>query len=184
MKIKSEEKQAGNKLIVISAIIMILILVIGALFIYAPFTHKNKSLRIDILRERDKNVLVGKIKALSKYIKVYDKRIPDAEGVSWLLSEISSMASKERIEISSIKPGNPEDFGLYAKLSVIVDIASDYNQLGKFIAKIESSEKFLKVESIDIKRMDLDEKFEKGSGKFKAFDIKADIVISTIIQKE
>jgi len=181
---KKSEKQTGNKLIIISSIIIILVLTIGAVFIYTPFTYKNKSLRADILKERDKNVLIGKIKALSKHIKIYDKRIPDAGGVSWLLSEVSNMASKENIELSSIKPGNPEYYGLYAKLFVIVDVASTYNQLGKFIAGIESSEKFLKVENVNIKRMDIDGNFDKGSGKFKAFDIKANIVISTIVQKE
>lgn len=181
---KKSEKQTGNKLIIVSAIIIVLVLAIGAMFIYLPFTHKNKFLRADILKERDKNLLIGKIKALSKYIKIYDKKIPNAEGVSWLLSEISNRASKERIELSSIKPGNPEIYGLYAKLSVIVDMTSTYNQLGKFIAGIESSEKFLKIESVNMKRMDIDEKFEKGSGKFKAFDIKTNIVISTIVLKE
>nr|MBU1328155.1 type 4a pilus biogenesis protein PilO [Candidatus Omnitrophota bacterium] len=181
---KKSEKKTGNKLIIISAIIIALVLAIGAMLIYLPFTHKNESIRADILKERDKNLLIGKIKALSKYIKIYDKKIPDAEGVSWLLSEISNMASKEHIEVTSIKPGNPENYGLYAKLSVIVDVASTYNQLGKLIAEIESSEKFLKVESINMKRMDIDEKFEKDSGKFKAFDIKANIVISTVVSKK
>ena len=184
MKTKKTEKQTGNKLVIVSAIIIVLVLAIGAAFIYMPFTYKNKSLRADILKERDKNILIGKIKALSKYIKVYDKKIPDAGGVSWLLSEVSNMASKERIELSSIKPGNPENYGLYTKLSVIVDMTSTYNQLGRFIAGIESSEKFLKIESVNIKRMGIDEKFEKGSGKFKAFDIKANIVINTIVSKE
>ncbi len=184
MKTKKAEKPVGNKLVIVSAIIIVLVLAIGAAFIYMPFTYKSKSLRANILKERDKNILIGKIKALSKYIKVYDKKIPDAGGVSWLLSEVSNMASKERIELSSIKPGNPENYGLYTKLSVIVDMASTYNQLGRFIAGIESSEKFLKIESVNIKRMGLDEKFEKGSGKFKAFDIKANIVINTIVSKE
>ncbi|OIO32841.1 MAG: hypothetical protein AUJ70_04740 [Candidatus Omnitrophica bacterium CG1_02_40_15] len=183
MKRKSE-RQRGDKLIIVSAIIIVSVLATGAIFIYVPFTHKNESLRADILKERDKNLLIGKIKALNKYIKIYDKKIPDAEGVSWLLSEISNRASKERIELASIKPGNPENYGLYTKLSVIVDMISTYNQLGKFIAGIESSEKFLKIESVNMKRMDIDEKFEKGSGKFKAFDIKTNIVISTIVSKE
>ncbi len=183
MKTKKAEKKIWNKLIIVNAVIIALVLVIGAMFIYMPFTDKNKSIRADILRERDKNVLIGKIRALSKYLKVYDKSVPKDEGVSWLLGEVSNMASKEHVEVPSIKPGNPEAYGLYTKLFVIVDVACTYNQLGRFIADIESSEKFLKVESVNIKRMDLDDKFEKDSGKFKAFDVKANIVISTIVSK-
>ncbi len=184
MKTKKRELNPNNKLFIATAVIAVLTLVIGIVFIYAPFADRNKFLRADILRERDKNILVGKIKALGKHIKVYNKRIPESGGVSWLLGEISNMASKERIEVSSIKPGNPEDYGLYTKLFVVVEIASTYNQLGSFVSGIESSEKFLKAESINIKRMGLDEKFDKGSGKFKAFDVKANIVISTIATKE
>lgn len=184
MKTKKRETKTPNKLVILNAAVIMLVLVIGVIFIYMPFTDKNKSLRADILKERDKNVLIGRIRALSKYLKVYDKRIPEAGGVSWLLGEVSNMASKEHIEISSIKPGSSEDYGVYTKLFVMVDIVSAYDQLGKFIASVESSEKFLKVEGINIKRMDLDEKFEKGSGKFKAFDVKANIVISTIVAKE
>lgn len=184
MKTKKTEGNAVNKLYIATAVIIVLTLIIGIVFIYVPFANKNKSLRADILKERDKNILVGKIKALGKYIKIYDKKIPEGGGVSWLLGEISSMASSEHVEVSSMKPGNPEGYGLYTKLFVVVDLISTYNQLGSFISRIESSEKFLKIENINIKRMDIDEKFEKGSGKFRAFDVKANIVISTIVQKE
>jgi len=184
MKTKKKEDRTYSKLVIVSAAMAVLVLVISAIFIYMPFDDKTKSLRIEILKERDKNVLIGKIRAIGKHLKIYNKRIPEQGGVSWLLGEVSNMASKEHIEIPSIKPGNPEDHGLYTKLFVIVDIACTYDQLGRFVAIIESSEKFLKVESLDIKRMDSEEKFEKGSGKFKAFDIKGNIVISTIVSKE
>ncbi len=184
MKTKEKETDARNKIIVASAIIIAMVLAIGISFIYMPFSSKSKSLKEDILNERDKNILIGKIKALGKHLKIYDRRIPEFRDVSWLLGEITNMASKEHIEVSSIKPGNPEDYGLYIKLFVIVDAVSDYNQLGRFIAAIESSEKFLKIESVNIKRMDLDEKFDRASAKFKAFDVKANMVISTVVPKE
>lgn len=184
MKIKKTEEKVVNKLVIASALIIVLTAAIGVVFIYMPFSSKNKSLRKDILNERDKNILIGTIKGLSKHLKVYDKRIPEYGGVSWLLGEVSNIASKERIEVSSITPGNPEDYGLYTKLFVTVDAVSSYNQLGKFIAGIESSEKFIKVENINIRRLDLDEKFEKGSGRFNAFDVKATMVITTVVSKE
>jgi len=184
MKIKKNENERWNKIIIINAIIVALVLMTGIMFIYMPFADKNKTMRANILKERDKNVLIGKIKGLNKHIKIYDKKIPDAESVSWLLSVVSNMASKEYIKVSSITPEEREDYGLYTKLSVIVDMTVTYNQFGKFIAAIESSEKFLKIESVNMKRLDLDEKFEKDSGRFKAFDIKANIVISTIVRKE
>ena len=185
MKNKYSEKKTWNKIVMVSAAIILIVVAISVMFIYVPFAEKNKSLRSDILTERDKNVLIGKIKALGKHLKVYDQRIPEYGGVSWLLGEVSNIASKEKVEISSIKPGSPEDYTLYTKLFVIVDVSSSFNQLGKFIARVESSEKILKIESVSMRRMDIDEGFDKGSsGKFKAFDVRANIVISTVVSKE
>lgn len=181
---KKAEKKTQNKLVIVSAIIIVALVIIGSLFIYVPFSAKTKSLRAEILQERDKNVLIGKIRALGKHLKVYEKRIPQDAGVSWLLGNVSDMASKEKIEISSITPGSPEDYGLYTKLYVMIDMASTYSQLGRFISRVESSERFLRVESINIKRVDMDETFGKGSGRFKAFDVRANVIISTVVLKE
>jgi len=184
MKMRKIENEKWNKIIIINSVIAALVLTVSITFIYKPFADKSKAIRADILKERDKNILIGKIKGLSKHIKIYDKRIPDAESVSWLLSIVSNMASKEFIKISSITPGESEDFGLYTKLSVVVDMTVTCNQFGKFISAIESSEKFLKIESVNMKRLDFEEKTEKDFGKFKAFDIRANVVISTIVRKE
>ena len=81
-------------------------------------------------------------------------------------------------------PGAPEDRGLYTKLYVIMDMVSSYQQLGKFIARVESSEKFLRVEAINIKRLDMKDGFDAAKGRFKRFDVKTHIVISTIVLKE
>ena len=177
-------KKKINKLVIISAAIISITLFTAVMFIYLPFLNKTKSLRQDILKERERNILIGKVRALGKHLKVYKKQIPQGRGVSWLISAISDMALKEGIEISSIKPGAPGDRKLYTKLHVILETVSTYEQLGNFIARIESSEKFLRVENIEIKRLDLDGDFDEGAAKFEAFDVKGNIVISTIALKE
>jgi len=173
-----------NRTILLSAIMIGFTLTVGILFIYMPFLNKGKSLRADILYERERNLLIGKIRAVGKHLKVYEKRIPEHKGVSWLLSVVSDMASKERIELSSIKPGTPEDRGLYVKLYVTLDTVSTYHQLGEFISRVESSESFLRVEGIDIKRLDLEGDFQEDGTGFKPFDAKSHIEISTIVLKK
>lgn len=173
-----------NKFNVVTVIIVILTFTIGILCIYKPFIEKNKALRAEILQQRDKNVLIGKIRGFNKHIQFYEKRIEKNSSISSFISIVSDMASKEKIEVSSIKPGAPEAHNSYNKIYVIVDTASTYSDLGKFIAKIESFEKFFKIESINIKRLDSDSGFDKETSKFKPFDVKANIVISTITAAE
>lgn len=181
---KKIDRKPIDKIAVLSGGIIIITLIIGILFIYIPFADKNKSLRNEILRERDRNILLGNIRAFGKYLKLYEKRISKGMDVSWLLADISDMASKESIEVSSITPGSPEDFKLYTKLYIVMDTISTYGALGNFISRIESSEKFLKIENIDIKRLDADETYKKDTSKFTAYDVKANIIISTVAMKE
>ena len=177
---KKTEIKKPNKIVILSAVVIIIMIVVGLIFIYIPFSNKTKSLRAEILTERDRNVLIGKIRAFGKHLKVYTKRISEHKGVSWLLGEISDMATKEQIEISSIRPGIPEKRGLYTKLYVTMDTISTYHQLGNFASRVESSENFLRVESINVKRLDLEEGIMEDKARFKSFDVKGHIVISTI----
>lgn len=181
---KKDEKKRPSRLVIISILIVLITFAIGTLLIYIPFTEKNKSLRAQILEERNRNLLIGEIRAIGKHLKIYEKRLPEGRGVSWLLGEISEMASDKQIEISSIKPGAPEDRGLYTKLYVVMDTISTYHQLGSFLSKVESSKKFLKVESINIKRLDSDASVAFDTERFKFFDVKATIIISAFVFKE
>lgn len=182
---KKNTKLQPNKIIVVSAAIGITTIILGVILILTPFINKNKTLRSEILEERKRNVLIGKIRGFGRHLKAYEKRIPEkGRGVSWLLSEVVDMAAKENMEVSSVKPGTPEDRGLYIKLYVVMDTISTYDQLGRFISRVESYDKFLLVEQISMKRRDLEKDFNKFSSKYSPFDVKANIVISTIIFKE
>ena len=181
---KKSIKKKPDKIVILTIVVVTVTLVIGIFFIYVPYLNNNKTLRSNVLHERDRNILIAKIRANNKHLNVYEKRIPSGRGVLWLLGEVSDMATKEQIEISSIKPGSPEDMKLYTRLYVVLEAICEYAQLGKFISRIESSENFLKVEEINIARLDFDEEFNREATKFSDFDIKSHIVISTIVLKE
>ncbi|MBU1146868.1 MAG: type 4a pilus biogenesis protein PilO [Candidatus Omnitrophica bacterium] len=180
---KTEPKKISNT-IILTAVVVVVTLFIGVIFIFIPFLSKSKAFRAEILHERDRNVLIGTVRALGKHLKVYEKRLPEGRSVSWLLSQVSDMASGENIEIASIKPGTPEKRGLYTRLYVEMDITSTYHQLGRFMSKIESSEKFLRVERINTKRLDVDTDFQEDDPKVNAFDAKSHIIISMVVLKE
>ena len=181
---KKSQRQLDKSLI-LSVIVVIITIIIGIVFIIAPFVNKRKYLINEVLQEKERNVLIGKIRALNKHLKIYEKRVVTGDrDVSWLLAVVREIASTEKIEISSIEPGQPEDSGLYIKLYVALDTVSPYLQIGQFVSKIESHEKFLRIERIDIKRIDVDKGIAKSTEKFEPFDVKAHIVISTIVLKQ
>ena len=180
---KTKNKKPSSVLILSIGIVAVTFIV-GTIFIYIPFINKDKSLRNQILYERDRNLLLGNIRALGKHLEVYKKRIPESRGISSFLSEVSDIATREQIDIASIKPDVPEENNLYTKLSVILDTVSSYDQLGKFLSRIEASKDFMRIESINIKRLDSDGESDEHREKFRPFDVKSHIVISTVVLKE
>lgn len=173
-----------NKIILLNVSVVIVTLFIGWVFIYMPFSNKHSFLKDEILLEEARNVLIAKVNILNKHLAFYKSKIPEGKDDIWLLREVSDMLTQEGVELISIKPGSLDDNILYIKLYVTLDTVSTYNQLARFISRVESSEFFLKVENINMKRLDLDEDFDKYKDAFKGFDIKASLVVSTIVLKE
>ncbi len=183
-KMKKDIFAKENRIILITWAIAIVTIIAGISFIYIPFLKAQDSLKIKIAREKDKNALIGEIKALVRYLDIYKKRVPEGRSSSWLLKEISDMAKKEGLTIINIKAEEPERRASYTRLSVVIDTASSYHQLSKFVSGIETSEKFLRIEELVAKRLDVEEKFIKDASSFNSFDVGSHIVISTILWNE
>ncbi len=181
MKIRG--KEISNNLIIGTSVIVVVTLFIGIVFIYMPFAKNKKTLSSEVSMQANRNLLINKIVALRK-LELYRKRVSEDRDASWLLEEVSNMASESKVEVSSIEEGSPEDRGLYKRLYVTVDTYSTYHQLGVFLSKIESQEDFIRVEELNMKRLDMEEGFEALSKRYKPFDVKASIVIATVALKE
>ena len=178
---KIDIKHIPNNIIIAAAGIIVFTIFIGIVFTYIPFKNSSKELRFKILAEKDKNAIIAGINLSGKRLESYSKRTLDIKDPSWFLKEISRIASEVGIEASFVKSEDSEDTNLYAKLGVEINVHTTYHQLGVFLSRIESEEKFFKVESLSMKRLDLDDDFESLTERFKPFDVKANIIISTVI---
>jgi len=178
---KIDIKKAHRSVIIIAAAIIVFAIFIGAVFIYTPFKNATKELESKISVEKNKNALIGKINILGRNLEGYRKKIAEKEDPSWLSKEISRIVSEEGIEVSSVEPGVVEKRDLYTKLDVTLDVYATYHQLGAFLSRIESEDRFFRVGSLNMKRLDLDEDFENLAERFKPFDVKANIVVTTVV---
>ena len=174
-------KHIPKSILTAAAAIVVCTIFIGSVFIYITFKNNAKEFKSKILVEKDKNAIIARINLVEKRLAFYTKRTPEAKDTSWLLKEISRISSEEGIEISSIESGDLKERDLYFKLNVILNVYASYHQLGVFLSRVESEEKFFRVESLNMKRLDLDSDFENLTERFKPFDVKANIVISTVI---
>ena len=134
--------------------------------------------------EKKKNLLISEIKVFDKYIDTYLKRLSRDRGVSWLLSVVGDLAKQEKVKITSIKPGSSKVKKEYSKLYITLETVSKYYQLGKFISRIESSEKFLKIESLELKRIDSSRTLSDDVKGLDPFDVTAHIIITTTVWRD
>jgi len=174
-------KQIPKSILTAAAAIVVCTIFIGLVFIYIPFENKAKEFKSKISVEKDKNDIIARINTTGKRLEFYSKSLPEAKDTSWLLKEISRISSEEGIETSSIESGDLKEKDLYSKLNVTLNVYASYHQLGVFLSRVESEEKFFRIESLNMKRLDLDSNFENLTERFKPFDVKANIVISTVI---
>ncbi|MFH1479619.1 MAG: type 4a pilus biogenesis protein PilO [Candidatus Omnitrophota bacterium] len=174
----------NNEIVVITVVVVAVTLFVALALIYLPFMRQQRVVKVKISEERDNSLVLAEIGVLEKYIDVYKKRLSDDRGLSWLLKEASGIAAAENLKVVSSRPLEPIKQAGFTKLSVELETVSTYYELGSFVSSIESSGKFLKIEKMDAKRLDLSNIFEQETGRYKGFDVNAKLVVSTIVWKE
>jgi len=145
--------------------LMLILPTIGiiALFIFMsrPKFKEIKKLNDEILKAKEelqetqkiariKDKLIQEINTLRESIDYYERRIPSEKAISWLLIELSRVARETGIKYLSITPQPEEKKESYIKVPIRIEIQCGYHNLGKFLTKIENSQRFMSVDNIGI----------------------------------
>jgi len=102
---------------------------------------KIKSLKDEIERYRDK-------------VDQYEKKLPVEQEIPNLLENLSEMAKSSNITIVGITPVKSDKGAkdaIYQEFPILISAKSGYHELGSFISKLESADRFMKVVDISIK---------------------------------
>jgi Tfp pilus assembly protein PilO len=88
----------------------------------------------------------------------YGKRFPNQAEVSSLLGDFSNVAEASNVKISRIRPLEDIDIAqatgsndLYYEYPILIEARGGYHQLGVFFNKLEGMERFIKVNTLDVK---------------------------------
>ena len=162
-----------KKFFVISAVIIMLVLVV-ANSIFRSQSGRIERLEERITEEREKNRVLIEVRKAEKEIDSYQPRIPLEKDVDWLRREVIRMANESEVKIISINPQSPEVRAQYTRLAIKMEMECGYHQLGDFISKLESSKRFIKIDSLSLDAVE-------GGGKERI--VKAKITVSTFYLK-
>lgn len=136
----------------VSLAIIIAALVV-AYNIYNSNLIASNSLKAQISEEEKKNVELEKIGKLDKKVSAYKKLLSNKDA-SEVMDEVVGMAKSAGVKISSIKPSQEESSGDYIKSYFDINVSvPGYENLGKFINILETSENVYMVENVSIGKM-------------------------------
>ena len=135
----------------------IIVLALVAFFGYKVFNHyhaRATRLRDAIQHERvleDRRVQLERSLGL---VEAYRTRLaPEAEA-TWLLQEVSHVATEAGVNLSSASPHKPRQLDQFPQLSVELHFTSSYHQLGQFVSRLEAAEPFLWVDELTLRLRD------------------------------
>ena len=161
-------KDARNKNIVVIGAAAAVILFVDIFLILSPLTALNFKLKAQIVSiKKDTDVLnrqVTDVSAIKNGLeaarneqKEYEKRLPKDEEVPVLLGGISAIAGKIGVEMIAVRPVKLETFGktpesdtIFHAVPVEIFAKGGYHQIGQFINKLESLDKFVEIKDIEI----------------------------------
>ena len=123
--------------------------------IYVPQREQVRLSRAQAAGEQATQEMQAEVAALLAQVERHRKRLPERPDPSALARDIVELAERSGVQLSSIARGVPEplhgspDVTL---LTVTLTGTSSYHQLGAFLAALERSERFLRVERFEISR--------------------------------
>lgn len=164
--VKSVDKKTWMRAAAITAGVLVL-----WFFVIWPAWFERPALRREIQtmtnQIRQVTALNQKRPTLEKNLKDYNDVITSAKGrlftteeIGLLLGQISKMADESKVEVISSKPQNekityaPPYNAKYSARACDFSLLGGYHELGKFISRLESYGKLLRIQSLYIRPSD------------------------------
>lgn len=153
----------------------------------AGFSVKNREYQAIKARVQAAEALIrneAKIKRqreeFKKQAAMLEKRLSAHDEISGLLEDFSRIAESSGVKILRIKPLEVMDdetqlnarSGVYAELPILIEARAGYHQCGLFVNKLETMEKLIKIEDIDIRSILTDPRHHDIKLRTKAYVIK------------
>lgn len=69
---------------------------------------------------------------------------------TWLLQEVGKLAEEAGIQVASMTPRPPQPRGEATFLSVLLQFTASFHELGQFLNRIESHERFIRVDRVEV----------------------------------
>jgi hypothetical protein len=83
-------------------------------------------------------------------IQRHRRRLPDAPDPSWLVTEAVALGEMEGLQLTSIAQEQPREFPQYTRVAIALEFEAMYHQLGAFLDRVERSQRFMRVDRLEV----------------------------------
>ena len=177
-----DKKQLRNSAILIGVVIFFFfVFFTPSLNTANMLSEKSIQVKNDVIRSRHKindfPNLLDQRDALSCTVTEYEKKMIFDGDKTNFIGEISDLARKQNVAITSLRPLSASDEisdeiqGIYKALSYELLLESGYHEFGAFLNQVELMDVFVKIDSFNLDHTD---------GKNKKLNIK--LIVSTYVR--
>ena len=141
----------NRNLLVPTTVILLLAFFIGANFIYQPKVNQMKQLTAALDQEEELGTRSAEVSSLEKRLQSYESRLMEKEKEeAELIDRIRKIANEVPIRVLSMTPESERSGDRKGPhfISLRIVFEGSYHQLGHFVAEVENSEKFMRVDAL------------------------------------
>lgn len=121
------------------------------------FVVKNRVKSEEIMIANEQGI-IRQHKNFEKEAEFLKKRLPSQDQVSSLLEDFSNVAESSGVKILKIKPletptalpGQKVTNSAYSEFLILIEARAGFHELGDFVNKIETMDRFIKIADIDV----------------------------------
>lgn len=139
--------------------------------IYVRQQEQVRLIQGQIEQERANQQARADVAALVQEFERYRQRLPAEPDPSWLVREAVELGEQSGVDLKSFTQDAPQPFQKFTRLSVTLQLRASYHQLGMFLDRVERSDHYLHVDSLDVSPQRGEEDDDRASIK---------VVLSTI----
>jgi Tfp pilus assembly protein PilO len=166
--IVAQIKDARNKNALVIGAAAAVILLVDIFLILLPLTALNFKLKAQIIsikkdaadlkkQATDISAIKSRLETVKNEQKTYEKQFPSQEEVPALLGGISAVAGKIGVEMVAVRPVKLEPGQkiagadtIFQEVPVEIFAKGGYHQIGQFINRLESLDRFFEIKDIEI----------------------------------
>ena len=119
-------------------------------FVEAPTKRAQAGMQKELAEAKTLHEARLHVQRLSDDVRAMHKQFAPSADTEWLMNQLAARLQEAGLRTESIVPHTPVSIQDFQQLSVTVQLAASYHQIGKLLSQLENSEAMIWVQELTI----------------------------------